>query len=182
MQSLLSKKKKKKADVFFFLFFSTALFVSNWDPHRVESITLPVGRTEQKGIRFSRISDNTLHSAGTSDSSDAACLIVSFMSSFAAFDASSEATVEVRRWRADHGGGGRLRCDAFLPRWRTGALEGGCFLGTPGCLLYVTQRCKKRKRRKKVLVVIVCQEQLASWQESFTVGLSGGAGSPWGQF
>lgn len=61
-----------------------------------------MGRTEQ--IRLS-ISDNALHSAGTSDSSDAACLIVSFM-----FGIGSSYGAEVKpgqsgrlRWTEDAG-------------------------------------------------------------------------------
>lgn len=153
--------------------FFLLLFVCYWEPQRVERITLPVGRTEHQRIRFSCVSDNTLHSAGTSDSSDASCLIVSFMFS------------SCLRYEQQGRGGGEVMASG-LPRRRE--IEMWCVpakvmdRGTGRMLVFRHSRLSLicNTELQKALTVQLCQEQLASWQESFTVGWSERAGSLWG--
>lgn len=139
------------------------LFVCYWKPQRVESITLPVGRTAHQRIRFSCISDNTLHSAGASDSSDASCLIVSFMSSS-------------RLQYEQQGRGGGEPMASGLPQRRQ--IEMWCVSAKvmdrgAGRMLVFRHSglfliCNRELQ--KALVVKPFQVQLASWQESLAVG------------
>lgn len=136
---------------FIYLFF----FVCYREPQRVERITLPVGRTEHQRIRFSCIPDNTLHSAGTNDSSDASCLIVSFMFS-------SRLQCEQR------GRGGGEALVNGLPRRRE--IEMWCVSakvmdgGTGRMLVFRHSRLSLacNTELQKALTVQLCQVQLAS--------------------
>lgn len=114
------------------------LFVCYWEPQWAEMITLPVGRTDHQRIRFSCISDVLCILQAVTAVMPNVWLSLSYFPP--AFSISSKAMVEVLWWRADYRGGWRLRCDAFLPRWWTGALGGCWFSDSPGWLLFVTQR------------------------------------------